>query len=203
MRFIAWMTLIGLLALAGCGSGSQVVAPGAPDPETASALEAPGVPDPETGRGLDTSYEDALTLRNQLALGTLRLEETDWPVTADQASDLLLLWQVLRGTIGSGVSAPAEVDAVQEQIEGAMTAEQLAAIGDMRLTQADLQVWAQSQSLNMTQGSGLGAGQRGSGRDLSEEERATRQAERGGSGNAGSGTSQALIDAVIGLLETR
>jgi len=189
---IAWMTVIALLALAlvGCGSGSQVVAPRAPDAETA--------------RALDTSYEDALTLRNQLALGTLRLEETDWPVTADQASDLLLLWQVLRGTIGSGASAPAEVDALQAQIEAAMTAEQLAAIGAMRLTQADLQAWAQSQSLNMTQGSGLGAGQRGAGRDLSEEERATRQAEREGiGGGAGSGTSRALLDAVIALLETR
>jgi len=167
-----------------------------------SALAGSGT-EGTTDSSLDTSYENALAVRNQLALGTLRLEETDWPVTAEQVPELLLLWQALRGTIGSGASAPAEVDALLEQIEGAMTVEQLAAIRAMQLTQADLQTWAQSQSLNMTQGSGLGAGQRGSGRDLSEDERATRQAEREGSSSAGSGTSQALVDAVIALLETR
>ncbi|MBN1138716.1 MAG: hypothetical protein JXM73_19170 [Anaerolineae bacterium] len=53
------------------------------------------------------------------------------------------------------------------------------------------------------QGGGMGLGQPSGGQSLSPEERATRQAERGGSGNAGSGISQALIDAVIALLETR
>jgi hypothetical protein len=190
MKRFAWMAsnLILALALAGCGGGEAA--------ETSGA---------EASSALDTSYEDALALRNQLALGTLRLEETGWPVTADQAPGLLLLWQALRGTMGSGASAPAELDALIEQIEGSLTAEQLAAIGAMRLTQADLQAWAQSQGLSTGQGAGMGSGQPGGGQSLSPEERATRQAEREalGGGGAGSGTSQALIDAVISLLESK
>jgi hypothetical protein len=193
MKRFAWMASILILALvlAGCGGGEA--------PETSGA---------EASSALDTSYEDALALRNQLALGTLRLEETDWPVTADQAPGLLLLWQALRGTLGSGASAPAELDALIEQIEGSLAAEQLAAIGAMRLTQADLQAWAQSQGLSTGLGTGLGtgmgSGQPGGGQSLSPEERATRQAEREAlGGGAGGGTSQALIDAVISLLESK
>jgi len=193
MKRFAWIVSIGIMALllAGCGGGQAA--------ETSGA---------EASSALDTSYEDALALRNQLALGTLQLEETDWPVTADQAPGLLLLWQALRGTMGSGASAPAELDALQEQIEGSLTAEQLAAIGAMKLTQADLQAWAQSQGistgLGTGQGAGMGSGQPGSGQSLSPEERATRQAEReAAGGGTGGGASQALIDAVITLLETK
>ncbi len=191
MKPIAWIATISLLvlALAGCGGGSPAAAPATSGAEASSAL--------------DTSYENALALRNQLALGTLRLEETDWPVMSAQAGELLLLWQAFRGTMGSGASAPAEVDALLAQIEGAMAAEQLAAIGSMQLTQADLQVWAQSQGLSTGVGAGMGSGQPGSGQSLSPEERATRQAEREASGGTGSGASQALIDAVISLLESK
>ena len=192
MKPIVWMTLIGLLALAltGCGSASQAVAPEAPDTDAATTL--------------DTSYENALALRNQLALGTLQLEDTSWPVTGEQADGLLLLWQALRGTTGSGAAAPEEVDALLDQIEGAMTAEQVAAIGAMRLTQADLQVWAQGQGLATGTGTVMGSGQPGGGQSLSPEERATRQAEREAAGGAaGGGTRQAVIDAVLGLLESR
>ena len=184
-----WAGLLAVaLLLAGCGGGS-----GGPAPTSEAVSEA---------SALDLSYEGALALRNQLALGTLRLEEIDQPLTAAQAGDLLLLWQALRGTMDSASSAQAEVDALLAQIEGTMTAEQLAAIGAMKLTQADMQAWAQGQGLEMA-GSGLGSGEQGSGRDLSEDERATRQAERAAGGSSGSGVSRALIDAVIALLETR
>jgi len=183
------LTLAGLLLVA-CGSKGASVPAG-------SGAEG------TVGTGLGTSYENALAVRNQLALGTLRLEETDQPVTADQAGDLLLLWQALRGTMDSGASAQAEVDALLAQIESAMSGEQLSAIGAMKLTQADLQAWAQSQGLSTGEGTGPGggSGQPGGGQSLSPEERAARQAERGGSGS--SGTSRAMIDAVIGLLETK
>jgi hypothetical protein len=192
LKMILWLGLLALLLLTGCASDSEDT--------TASA---PLVPPSSV---LDTSYEDALAVRNQLALGTLRLEETDDPVTAEQAAALLPLWQALRGTIGSGASAQAEIDALLRQIEGTMSASQLSAIAAMRLSQADLQTWAQSQGLgNGTRtGVGVGSGQPGSGQSLSAEERATRQAEREGTGGgSASGTSRALLDAVIGLMESR
>ena len=192
MKSTLWIALIGIFAvglLAGCGNAGEAEAPAV----VAEAAEST----------LDLSYEGALALRNQLALGTLLLEETDQPVAAEQVDELLLLWQALRGTMDSGASAQAEIDALLAQIESNLSGEQLAAIGAMKLTQERLQAWAQAQGLSTGEGLGPGggSGQPGSGQSLSPEERATRQAERGGSG--GSGTSRALIDSVIDLLETR
>ena len=192
MKSTLWIALIGIFAvglLAGCGNAGEAEAPAV----VAEAAEST----------LDLSYEGALALRNQLALGTLLLEETDQPVAAEQVDELLLLWQALRGTMDSGASAQAEIDALLAQIESNLSGEQLAAIGAMKLTQERLQAWAQAQGLSTGEGLGPGggSGQPGSGQSLSPEERATRQAERGGSG--GSGTSRALIDAVIDMLETR
>jgi hypothetical protein len=127
-----------------------------------------------TSAVLDTSYPDALSVSNQLALGTIQLEETENAVTPEQAATLLLLWQALRG----GVTAEAEVNAVLKQIEGTMTQEQLAAIAAMQLAQEDLRAWMEEQ------GQGMGGGPPGAGgeQEVSPEVRATRQAEFGGEG---------------------
>ena len=154
---------IAVTVLVGCGGEEDTSAPAdADDSET------------YTSAVLDTSYPDALNVSSQLALGTVRLEETENGVTPEQATALLPLWQALQG----GVTAQAEVNAVLKQIEGTMTSEQLAAIAAMQLTQDDLRAWAQSQGLGVPPGGG--SGRMGGGQDLSPEERATRQAERGG-----------------------
>lgn len=155
---------------------------------------------------LDSSYEGALPLRNQLLLGTLRLDESNQPLSPAQAASLLPLWQGLRGTMNSGAAAQAETDALLRQIESNLTAEQLATIRGWKLTQTDLQAWASSQGLAVGTGNGAGGGSGsdmpGSGQSLSPEARATRQAERGGAGESG-GLSRGLIDAVIALLESK
>jgi len=178
------------LLLAACGGGES---------------PAPASLDADESSTLDTSYDNALAVRNQLALGTLNLEDTPQAVTADQAATLIPLWQALRGTMNSGAAAQAEVDALLKQIEGAMSAEQLSTIRAMKLTQGDLRAWAQSQGLSAGtgSGSGVGSGQPSSGQGLSPEERATRQAEREAQGSNSGGLSKALIDAVITLLESK
>lgn len=168
----------------------------------AGANPEPAAPAPSTA-GLDLSYENALPARNQLLLGTLKLEETQWPLSATQARALLPLWQGIRGAMNSGASAQAESDALLRQIEAGLQPEQLAAIGGWKLTQADLQAWARDAGLAVGtgSGSGTGAGQPGSGQALSAEERAARQAERGDQERGG--LSRALVDAVIALLERK
>jgi hypothetical protein len=113
---------------------------------------------------------------------------------------LLTLWQALRGTTQSGASAQAEVNALLGQIEGALTADQLAAIKALNLTQTGFQQWAAANGVTM----GTGGGQPGSGQSLSPEARATRQAAEGRTGSTGSGggASTAVVTAVIAYLET-
>ena len=152
---------------------------------------------------LDTGYEDALTVRNQLAFGILNLDGVENGITPEQAATLLPMWQALRGTIRNSAAATAEVDAVLAQIEETLTLEQLDAIGAMRLTQDDLRAWAESQGIALGTGEGSMGG--GGGRNLSDEERAARQAENGSTGavSGGGGLSTALLEAIIGLMEAR
>ncbi|MBI5565485.1 MAG: hypothetical protein HY870_11340 [Chloroflexi bacterium] len=181
------LALVALIALSACSS-----TPAAPAPSATTNQ------DTYVSANFDTSYEGALSARNQLALGALQLDGTANAITADQARTLLTLWQALRGTTQSGASAQAEVSALLSQIEGALTADQLAAIKALKLTQTSFQQWAAANGLTVATGSG----QPGGGQGLSPEARATRQASEGRTGQSGSGTSTAVISAVIAYLET-
>jgi hypothetical protein len=149
---------------------------------------------------LDDTYTDALSIRSQLVLGTLKLDETDLAVTPAQAAELLPLWQASRNLARSGTGATEEVNAVLEQIQAAMTPEQLAAIAEFKLTRADNQELSQALGLSAGTGEGSGGGG-GQGQNLSAEERATRQAEKEERGTVGA--SEALLDRLIAALEAR
>ena len=79
--------------------------------------------------------ENALPVETQLMLGTVKLDETEYAIDADQAFELLPLWKALRSLGDSETAAQAEVDAVVAQIQDTMTAEQMDAIADMKLSQ--------------------------------------------------------------------
>jgi hypothetical protein len=145
---------VALLAACACTESTQTTAN-----ETGS--------DAYVSEVLNTSYEGALSAANQLMLGTLLLEDTEYAVTPEQASDLLPLWQALQG---GGVTIQTEINAVLKQIEGKMTQEQLQAIAAMQLTQDDLRAWMEEQG--MSGGApGPGEGGPGGGGDMSDEER--------------------------------
>jgi len=121
-----------VLALAACGGAKA----------TPAADE--GVGESYSSAVLDTSYDGALSVSNQLALGTIELEKTENAVTPEQAKSLLPLWQALQG----GVTAQVEVNAVLKQIEGAMSQEQLQAIAATQLTREDMGAWMQKEGLS-------------------------------------------------------
>jgi hypothetical protein len=149
---------------------------------------------------LNEDYPDALTIRSQLVLGTLKLEGTDLAVTYEQAAELLPLWQASRSLIRSGTGASEEFDAILEQIENIMTEAQIKAIVDMALTRADNQALAQELGLSTGTGDGQGTGQ-GQGQNLTDDERATRQAEKAANNTVG--TSDALLNTLVELLESK
>ena len=185
-----WVTLMGIsaLSLGACGAAN----------DTVDALEG-------TSELVET-YEDALTIKNQLLLGTLRLEGTDHRITGEQAAALLPLWQAYAALTASGTAATEEIESVQTQIVEAMGKEQIAAVADMRLTNEALQAFYVEVGLtevktpepDVTPESTRMS-------DLSKEDRqATRTAsgEEVGTGG-GSGKGTALVDMVIELLAAK
>ena len=71
---------------------------------------------------------------SQLAFGTLYLDDTDLPVTAEQAQIMLPLWQLYQTMASEDTTASEELDAIVQQILSAFTEEQLAALDEMDLS---------------------------------------------------------------------
>jgi hypothetical protein len=118
-----------ILTLTACGSASNGTDP-------ASVIQS-GAP---TG---------ALPATTQLIIGTLKLEETEDAVTAEQAAQLLPLWQTLQVLSDSDTAADQETEALIAQIQETMTAEQMQTITDMDLTREDMFSIMQEQGVGM------------------------------------------------------
>lgn len=114
--------------------------------------------------GLQDSFDDALSIQGQLAVGTLLLEETDLAVDEALAAELYPLWQAVQSLSNSDTAAEVEVQAVVNQIQGAMRAEQVAAIAEMQLTAESLTTMLDEGTLAFGGGGfGRGSGEEGEG----------------------------------------
>jgi hypothetical protein len=171
----------------------------------AACAGQPAEPDAAVGSAeLTEDYEDALTIKNQLLLGTLRLEETDQAITGTQAQALLPLWQGYAALTASGTAATEEIESVQNQILESMTEEQVAAIVEMRLTNEALQAFYVEVGLTEVKTPEPGV----TPQSMSELSKEDRQATRAASGEevgtgGGSGKSAGLVDLAIELLESK
>jgi len=82
--------------------------------------------------------QPAMSLPEQLLIGTLKLEGTTLSVDKTQAATLLTLWQAYKELLSNNATAKEETDAVVSQIQNSMTAEQLKAITNMKLSFKDI-----------------------------------------------------------------
>ena len=152
---------------------------------------------------LSDTYQDALPIKNQLLLGTLRIEDTGQAITSEQAKALLPLWQGYAALTASGTAATEEIESVQNQIIEAMTDAQVATIAGMHLTNAALQEFYVEVGLSEVKTPEPGVTPESAKMsDLSKEDRqATRTASGQEVGSGGGSTkSSALVDMVIELL---
>jgi hypothetical protein len=87
---------------------------------------------------LNTSYQNALPIPSQLAIGMLELKGTPNAVDKSEAAELLPLWKGLRVLGQSSTAAPQEIQALIKQIQSTMKPEQVQAIADLKLTEQNL-----------------------------------------------------------------
>ena len=194
MNKLLWLLIVPLLIL-------PLAACGGTEPATDGAAPA----------ALSEDYADATSLRNQLALGILRLEGTPQAVTPAQAGALLPLWQTLQTLAGSSVAAPEEIEALQDQIVASLADEQVAAIAALQLTNADLQEYYVEIGAAEVKTPEPGVTPQSSAfKDLPPEQReaarATAQAlgtPVGSGGGSGTSKSDVLLENVIELLAER
>jgi hypothetical protein len=88
---------------------------------------------PQAGPGTQT-----LSTQAQLAIGILRLEDTEYPITSAQAEELLPMWYVLQDLNDSDTAAQEEIDGLTLQIQEALTSDQTQAISALNLSREDM-----------------------------------------------------------------
>jgi hypothetical protein len=143
--------------------------------------------------------DNALSVETQLILGTLRLEDTDLAVDAQQAAGLLPLWQEWHDLPRGDAAVPADREALLGRIQSAMTKEQLRAIAAMELTQAD--IYAYMENAYPTPAGGLpGFDQT---QTMSPDEMATLQSVYRGFTGGSRGPESMLLHALLDLLEEK
>jgi hypothetical protein len=98
----------------------------------------------ETAQAGNFGADATLSLPAKLAVGILKLEDSDQAVTTEQATELLTLWQAYQALENSDTTAAAELDAVVNQIQGTLTDEQVKAIEAMNLTRQSMMEVMQS-----------------------------------------------------------
>jgi hypothetical protein len=148
------ISLLLIFSLAACSSSAQ----------PASASQA----------GFDGSQGGApreLPLALKLALGTFKLDGTNYAVDSQEAQQLLPLWKAVLALSQSDTTAAEEMTALENQIQDTMTPNQIKAIDAMGLTFQDMRTISQEQGINLGGGGGSG--------NLSPEARSTLEASRG------------------------
>ena len=136
-----FIVVVVTLVLSAC---SSIQLPGASATPEAAQANQPGQP----GQSPDFGN---MPVSGKLALGTLMLEDTANAVTAEQAAELLPLWKAVKSLSASENASIEEINALYEQIEETMTAEQVKAIQDMSMKPEDTQALMEKYGIKMQQ----------------------------------------------------
>lgn len=222
----AGLLLIVVLLLVACGSNSVDQSSSvANSPEVESSEDPQGEQTAEGERQLlrENLANSDLPLATQLAAGTYLMDSTEHSVDPDQAELLIPYWKLYLSLLESDATAPEELDAMINEIQGVMTSEQLSYIADLTLVQEDLMTLMSDLGINqglrldgeeggegftrpegMQLGGGEGRGQGGA-EGMDPEVMATMQARREeigrGGGMAANRMQTPMIEALIELLE--
>ena len=213
------LLMVVFLMLSACSSNSSELSDNGLSPDAGQSEDGSNADRVE----LTEDYaDDALSVRMQLVVGSLLLDNTDLAVDSVMAEKLLPYWKMYKVLAESDTKAPEEMDAVIDQIQETMTADQLSYIVDMQITQetmltlvSDLGINEKSISEGMKGGAGTGVDRpegfvpgsgRGAGQDgnIDPELMATKQAEREDAGGGIiSRMTIPLVDELISLLEEK
>jgi hypothetical protein len=126
-------------------------------------LTACGAASNRTQQAASGQPDGSLPIQEQVLIGTFKLEGTPQAVTAQQAAQLIPLWQVYNDLSTSDTAAQEEINGLVQQIQDTMTPEQMQAIQKMNLNWQDIFTVMQDQGI--TQGRGQGNSNRSNGQN--------------------------------------
>ncbi len=216
---IGILLMVVFLLLSACSSNSSELTDSGLSPNTGQSDDGLNNDSAEL---TDDYAEDALSIAQQLTLGSLMLEETDLAVDAEQASDLVPYWKLYKSLLESDTTAPEELESILKEIQEIMTAEQVNYIANLQLNQETMMTLVNELGIidlrrdgpgegetgfvrpeGLPDGVRPGGGQGGGDGTIDPELMATKQAERAaaGGGRQSNRLTIPLVEALISLLE--
>jgi hypothetical protein len=96
-----------------------------------------------------------LSLESIVGVGILKLEGNDQAIDAAKAAELLPLFKALKTLSTNNNTAVAEISALNSQIKNTLTADQLTAIQNLKITSSDIRTLMETNGL-LTTGSSSG-----------------------------------------------
>ncbi len=129
--------------------------------QTESApTQVPSVRAGTTTSALNTDYTDAVSVAEQLLTGTFMLADTNLSLTGEQTAQLIPLWTSLKDAAQNSVTQE-QTGTILQQIESTLTAEQVKAIAEFKITRQSMMSVLQDKGVTMggPQGNGGPNGQ--------------------------------------------
>jgi hypothetical protein len=153
---------------------------------------------PEAGQVSSTGSQTAgqtgeIQLSTRLLLGTFQLEDTGLAVDAAQASQLLPLWKAVKSLSNSDSTSSVEMEALYQQIQETMTADQLKAIEGFSIDADSMRSLMSDLGLEMGAGRNVNAAG-----DSSAQAARQMGAEFGGPGGPGGGMPMGGVPGEMG-----
>lgn len=138
--------LVGCTALSGQGGAPAGAPSGALGEPPTGSNGAGGAPGKSTS-GSGTAQAQTMPVESIVGVGIIKLEGTDNAIDSGTAANLLPLFKALKALSTNSNTSVAEISALNKQIKNTLTAEQLTAIENLKITTADVSKLLQENGL--------------------------------------------------------
>lgn len=102
-KFLSVLMILAVVGLSACSNSSAATQTAAAAVATSAATKSVATASTTTSGSLTADYTDAVSIEEQLVLGTLSLDGTANAVTKDEAAALLTLWENLQSLSPQGM----------------------------------------------------------------------------------------------------
>jgi hypothetical protein len=148
------LILAGVLVACTAIAGQNGALSGAPNGEAPSGAGGPGgrqggAPG-QAPSGSSTAQAESLPIDSVAGIGIIKLEGTDNAIDKDTASNLLPLFKALKALSTNSNTSVAEITALNKQIKNTLTADQITAIENLKITSTDVNKLLKENGLTAT-----------------------------------------------------
>jgi hypothetical protein len=150
------LILAGVLVACTAITGQNGAPSGAPSgaPGEVPSGGAPGGAPGQAPSGSSTAQVQALPVDTVVGIGIIKLESTDNAIDSETAANLLPLFKALKALSTNSNTSVAEISALNRQIKNTLTADQLKAIENLKITAVDVNKLLKENGLTASSSSG-------------------------------------------------